>query len=85
MAIWNLCILSDFTKKDHVTLNDGPMIKTETNHFSECLKIKNCVARDSFTVSDKEKVLWCTESLSEFLLHLEPAYDTVHMSENRWV
>jgi hypothetical protein len=45
-------------RRPYVTLNDGPMIKTEPNDFSECLRSRTVsVAKDNFEVSNKEKVL----------------------------
>jgi hypothetical protein len=55
------------------TLNDGQMTKAEANHFPEYLKIKKCqCCKDSLRVSNRK-------ILREFLLHSEPAYDTVHI------
>jgi hypothetical protein len=42
MAIWNLCILSGFTKKTICHTKWWTKDQDRTHHFSECLMITNC-------------------------------------------
>jgi hypothetical protein len=49
-------------ERPHATLNNGPKIKSEANHFSECSKTEKCqCCKGQLYSSKNEKVLWYTQ------------------------